>query len=203
MARAILIDLDGVIRRWPASDEPLEKAHGLPSGALREVAFSAPLVVPATLGQVSDERWRESVVSELRERFPDARSGAAVAAWSASAGTVDRRVLDVLAEHAPDARLVLVTNATSRLDHDLEALGIAGRFHAVVNSSAVGVRKPALKALHLALQAGGVTADEALYVDDSARNVEAADALGIAAHRFVDVERLADFLRSAAASGGS
>ncbi|MBU8977089.1 HAD-IA family hydrolase [Lysobacter sp. MMG2] len=79
---------------------------------------------------------------------------------------------------------VLVTNATSRLPQDLAALGLTPFFHGVANSSALGTAKPDAAIFHAALALAGVAAHEALFVDDSSRNVAAAGALGIHARRF-------------------
>jgi hypothetical protein len=59
--RALLIDFDGVIRRWPASEANLETRYGLPAGAIRSVAFAPALLLPAITGEVSDESWRAGV----------------------------------------------------------------------------------------------------------------------------------------------
>jgi len=93
-------------------------------------------------------------------------------------------------------------SAARSLADDLDALGLAGRFHAVVNSSEAGLRKPAPEMFERALEAGGVLTDEALFVDDERRNVEAAAALGIVAHRFTGHEALAAFPGSATRGPG-
>ena len=90
---------------------------------------------------------------------------------------------------------MLVTNATSRLSADLHALGLAGFFHAVVNSSEVGVAKPDARIFQVALDYAGIAAGRALFVDDTKANVAAATALGIASHQFTGHESLRAFLR--------
>ena len=194
-AKALLIDLDGVIRRWPAEDGSLERAHGLPPGAIRATAFGPYLLNLAITGQVDDARWRVLVADALRSAHRGAQVDAAVAEWSASPGEVDAEVLALLRGCA-GLRLVLVTNATSRLSADLRQLGIASLFHAVVNSSEVRVPKPGRRIFELALAAAGVQAQEAVFVDDSHVNVEAAARLGIPAHRFTSPPDLRAFLAS-------
>jgi putative hydrolase of the HAD superfamily len=83
-----------------------------------------------------------------------------------------------------------VTNATSRLDLDLERLGLAGEFDGVVNSSAVGWIKPQREIFGIALSVAGVPAAHALFVDDSTENVTAAARLGMTAHLYRGIERL-------------
>ena len=55
MIKALLIDLDGVIRLWPATqDADAEIAVGLPDGAIKRVAFAADLLLPAITEQQSE-----------------------------------------------------------------------------------------------------------------------------------------------------
>jgi epoxide hydrolase-like predicted phosphatase len=53
-------------------------------------------------------------------------------------------------------------------------------FDAVIDSSAVGIRKPDPRIYHLALDAlGGVAPGSAVLVDDAPGNIKAAEAIGI------------------------
>lgn len=194
----LLIDFDGVIRRWKDNDAAIEARFGLPVGAIRAVAFSPRLLTPAILGVVSDESWRASVVAEL-ERQHAAAAGEIVRLWSEPPGEVDAETTAILARCRPGVRLVLATNATSRLDRDLQALGLANRFHAVVNSSEVGATKPSAVFFEAALRRAGVRADEALFVDDSLANVEAAASVGMLAHLFCGHDALRAFLQESEA----
>jgi putative hydrolase of the HAD superfamily len=194
---ALLVDLDGVLRRWPAHDHDLERSFGLPPGELRRVAFAPDLLALAITGAVTDEGWRSTVGARLALHHPAANTEAAVRAWSQSSGEVAADVLQVLKSEAGELPLILVTNATSRLHRDLQALGLADSFLAVVNSSVVGVAKPDPAIFKAALQAAGCSAEEALFVDDSASNVQAAQALGIRGHTYESPESLSEFLRVA------
>src|SRR5690606_6991821 len=75
--------------------------------------------------------------------------------------------------------LVLVTNATLRLDSDLAALGLADLAHHVVGSAQVGVAKPDPAIYAIAVERAAVPTRRCLFVDDRAENVEAARALGM------------------------
>ena len=193
--KALLIDLDGVLRRWPASDESIEIVHGLPAGAIRSLAFHPERLAAAVCGRVSDEAWRAGVADGLRVAY-GAGADAAVAAWSVRTGDVDEGMLALLERHVSGVRRVLITNATSRLDRDLAALGLLDRFDAIVNSSAIGVAKPDAAFFHIALEQAGVPASLAVCVDDTAANVHAAGALGMRAHRHTDALSTERFLRS-------
>ena len=52
-------------------------------------------------------------------------------------------------------------------------------FEVIIDSSAVGVRKPDPRIFQLALDALGVPAHEAAFVDDHPGNIAAAEALGM------------------------
>lgn len=189
--RALLIDLDGVLRLWsPDNDRLAERVGGLPAGAIRRAAFSKDLLLPAITGLVSDEQWRQQVLDRLRAEFPAADTERAVQTWSESSGAVDQAVLRIVRACRRAARVALVTNATSRLPRDLERLGIGDEFDAVVNSSVVGAAKPQEDIYMAALASAGVPAAQAMFVDDSPANVEAAVGLGMVGHLYRDAQAL-------------
>jgi len=195
----LLIDLDGVIRRWDGDDSHIEASHGLPIGALRKVAFAPELLGPAIEGAVSDEAWRSNVARELGRLHPASAAQQAVERWSLSPGEVSSEVLAILDRCRPDLRIVLATNATSRLDADLHALGIADRFHAIANSSALRAVKPEAAFFEKALRLASAEPLEALFVDDTFVNVNAAARLGIPSYRFEGAAGLLRFLGQAGA----
>ena len=193
--RALLVDLDGVIRHWRGQGDPkIERETGLPPGAIRVAAFSTDLLLPAITGHVSDEEWRQQTVDRLAAQFPGANAAEAIARWSEPAGEIDDTVLALLERCREHATIVLVTNATSRLDRDLAQLGIAGAFDRTVNSSVVGHPKPEPEIFAAALAAAGVPAGAAFFVDDKAEFVAAAEMIGIAGHHFRDLAALRDAL---------
>jgi putative hydrolase of the HAD superfamily len=196
--RALLVDLDGVIRHWDRQGDPeIERETGLPPGAIRQAAFSDDLLLPAITGRVADEEWRRHIVAHLAEQYPDADAAEAITRWSAPPGEIDDAVLALLGHCRARATIVLVTNASSRLDRDLASLGIAGAFDRIVNSSVVGHPKPKPEIFAAALAAAGppsVPACAAFFVDDKAEFVTAAEALGIAGHRYRDLAALEETL---------
>lgn len=194
---AVLCDLDGVIRDWTAQDATgIERRFGLPPGAITSVAFDPVLLLPAITGDVSDEAWREQIVDRLHERHPDVDAGGAIAAWSEPAGTIDREVLALLQIARRRAPVVLVTNATSRLDRDLARLGVDDAFDHIVNSSVVGAAKPDRAIFDHALGLAGADARETLYIDDTERYHGPAVELGLICHHYRDIEGLRQALAS-------
>ncbi len=193
--RALLIDLDGVLRRWPPEvTRRAELAGGLPAGAIARAAFAPQLLRPAITGRVSDEEWRASLVARLHCEHPDADVRGAVAAWSDSAGIAEEPAIGLVRRIRLRAPVVLVTNATSRLAADLDRLGLTGAFDAVVSSSEVGTAKPDPAILQVALRSVDVAAHAAAFVDDSAANVAAAEALGMAGHIYRELIAMREHL---------
>ena len=202
-ARALLIDLDGVVRCWDAGPAPTpEAAFGLPAGAIGATAFAPPLLRQAVTGRITDGAWRREVVERLAAGYGREAAAGAVAAWSASAGRVEEEVVALVRAVRRRAPVVLVTNATTRLDADLARLALGGAFTAVVNSARIGVCKPEPGFYAAALAAAAVPAAAALFVDDTPGHVAAARALGLRAHRFESAARLRVVLREAGFLGG-
>lgn len=197
---AILVDLDGVLRRWPATDEDVEARHGLPPGAIRAAAFSPDRLRGAIRGEIPDAEWRRGIAEALGQRHPRVDAFAAVRAWSEGPGEIARATLSLLLRRAPPNGLVLFTNATTRLGDDLEALGVRGVFRAIVNSAEVGAAKPEAAMFRAGIRACGGDARRVAYVDDDPGNVEAGRAAGLASHRYRDDEALERFLVGALAA---
>jgi putative hydrolase of the HAD superfamily len=192
--RALLTDLDGVIRDWSGQDDArIERESGLPEGSIKAAAFAPELVLPAITGDVTDEEWRRQATARLCERYPAADVERAMAAWSEPAGEVVPEVMALVQATRERVPVALITNATSRLDADLQRLGILDAFDHIVNSSAVGAAKPDRAIFEHALETVGAAAAETFYMDDQQRYLDAAAEIGIVTHHY----RCPDGLRAA------
>ena len=191
MTNVILTDLDGVIRIWsPEIHRKAERATGLPEGTIFGIAFSDDLLPLVITGRISDGEWRRRIADLLSKDFPKANTERAVEIWSASPGEVDTEVLGILRACREKAKLVLISNATSRLPSDLRRLGIAEDFDYIINSSEVGFAKPDPNIYFTALDTVGATPGQALFIDDKAGHVAAATRLGIAGHTYTGADGL-------------
>lgn len=191
----LLIDLDGVLRHWRCSDIDIESAFGLPAGAIRAAAFDPAIVWPAITGEITDAEWRMRTADRLERQHRIDSAAEAVRQWSSFPGAVDQQVLSLVADCRRALKVVLVTNATSRLVHDLRELSLLDRFDAIVSSAEVGVAKPAAEIFHHALRRVGALPEDAIFVDDTPAHVLAAESLGITSRTFVGHEPMASFLR--------
>jgi putative hydrolase of the HAD superfamily len=187
---AVLCDIDGVLRHWPAADA-LEQAHGLPVGALATAAFAPARLHRAITGEVTDEQWRLAVAADLADSHGSQdRAHAAVTAWSDLVPVVDQEVVTLLRQVRKVASLALVSNATTRLEWDLARQGLADLAHTVVNTARIGVAKPDPRVYHIAAERLGATTDRCLFIDDTAANVTAARQVGMAAIHYRQLEDL-------------
>jgi putative hydrolase of the HAD superfamily len=174
--RAVLIDLDGVVRRW-APWEP-EEALGVTRDDVTAVAFDEDVLQNVVTGGVTDEQWREEVAVRLEAAHGPA-GRRAMEGWSAPIGEVDADVLAIVQALREVVPVALVSNATSRLESDLDQLGIADAFDLIVNSSRIGFAKPDERIFRHAAGQLDVSLDECLFIDDTLRHVEGASRLGL------------------------
>lgn len=191
----LFVDLDGVIRFWPQSDAPIELAHSLPIGSIKKAAFDPMLLTAAVTGEISDELWRTRIAQSLASVHGAPLAARAVEAWTLQCVEINHRALSLFHSCESIAMIVLVTNATSRLLHDLELLGIRDQFSIIVNSSEIGVAKPDALFFESALSLAQATPAQALFIDDTLGHVQAAERLGIRSHRYTSYDELEFFLK--------
>ena len=195
-ARGLLIDLDGVVRRWdPQAASTVEDKYGLEPGVLLRTAMTWDIYRPAMAGEITDAEWMQLIA--LRLPLPAEDAAAAVAQWQTHRGSVDAEVLafvrDVRAAGLPAG---LATNATDRLRGDLDTLGLTGEFDTVVSSSELKIHKPAPEFYERACAAIGLEPHWVLFVDDDDRAIRAARAARMPAFRWTE-RRQFHYLRAA------
>ncbi|MFI7079851.1 HAD family hydrolase [Micromonospora sp. NPDC049903] len=201
-ATALLLDFDGVLRRFdPAVAAGVEREYGLTEGVLGEIAEHWELLQPVLTGRVSHAEWVSSVADALAESAGGPqRARAAVEQWQRYRGEVEPAVLDFVREmRGRGIRVGLATNATDLLDEDLATLGLVGELDVVVNSSVVGVHKPAREYFQAACEALETAPGRVLFVDDEDRAISGARVAGLSAHRWSGPEDLR-YLRAALAA---
>jgi putative hydrolase of the HAD superfamily len=183
-AQALLIDLDGVLRRWdPAPMIAVELDYGLKPASLLETSMAWDIYRPAVSGEITDAEWMRLVA----ERLPiePEQAAAAVAKWQEYRGEPDPDALAFVREVRAGGRTVgLATNATDRLRPDLDALGLAGEVDVVISSWEQKLHKPAPEYFQRACDLLGLAPKHVLFVDDDDRVVRGARAAGLSAYRW-------------------
>jgi len=98
---------------------------------------------------------------------------------------------NLLRELNEEYSLGILSNASDVLEsliHD--QLRIGDYFTAIINSYRIQVAKPHRESYEIALERLVAKPNEVYFIDDQARNTNAAEALGIRSHVFKDVESL-------------
>ena len=183
MIKTIFLDFDGVIRHWSGPEvTDAEMRLGVPKGTLFKQAFAKPFLIPAITGEVTHEQWQELVEQELAQARSAQIAKQLINAWNSASFEIDHSFLEQIREIATAAQIALVTNATSKLNLDLAACGLHGRFDLIINSSVIGIAKPDEGFYKKALELAQTKAEQSIFIDDSHENVTAAREIGIHAH---------------------
>ncbi|WP_327699856.1 HAD family hydrolase [Streptomyces sp. NBC_00459] len=169
----------------------LDRAWGLAEGTLAGAAFEGELLQAAVTGRLSDEQWRRQIAQVLASVCGSVeRAGGLVEAWSRLTGRVDPDVVDLLAALRTKVPVVLVSNATTRLEAYLAGIGLDEAFDAVINTARIGVAKPDQRVFDIAAGRVGADLKRCLFVDDTVGHVTAAQAAGATGVHYQDIEQL-------------
>lgn len=189
--RAVVSDLDGVLRVFdPRIWDELDARLGIPPGTAFGAILGSPVLHEVVRGRATHAQWRERARDDLRAAGAEpGAAAAAVARWADDPAAVDpsvRRLL--LGARSAGATVMVLTNGTDRVREEVGALGLAdvvsedGRH--LLSSHETGHAKPepeAYAAAHRRLEelAGRRLAPaEVAFLDDSPRNVAAAERFG-------------------------
>jgi transcription antitermination factor NusB len=171
---AVVFDMDGVIRHWTArSIGAFQDAHDLPPDAVGSIAFSEPLYSDAMCGRLTAEEWAAEIGRRLAEAHEGVDADAGRQMWLETEWRVDDDVVAIV-QGLRDAgqRVAVFSNATTKLEVDMGAMGIGEVFHDVCNSSVIGLMKPDVASFrHVADEVLGVAPERLLFIDDRHENV--------------------------------
>ncbi|WP_433230942.1 HAD family hydrolase [Actinomadura formosensis] len=184
MPDVIVFDLYGVIARTqsPEAVRRIEDIAGTSGPAFWDAYWGCRPAYDA--GQESAAYWAE-VAGRLGVTFPDvpALIEADLGSWT----DVDDEMVALVRELADEGRtLGLLSNIIDDLVPRFEARHGAwlGRFDALVYSCHIGVAKPDPRAYEICAERLGVTPADAIFFDDTERNVLAAREAGMRAEVF-------------------
>ncbi len=192
--KAILFDLGGVLLR--TSDftprEHLAASVNMDRHELEELIFGGDSGGKAQKGEISTAQHWENVRHQLGFTHQDLK---AMLAEFFYPDELDLELVDYVRNLHKTYKTALLSNATDDLRQRIaEQWHFEDAFDVMVISAEVGMVKPDLKIFGFALQMLGVSADEAVFVDDFQRNVEAARSVGVRAIRFQNPQQIRDEL---------
>lgn len=201
---ALILDLDGVIRHWH-NDEftALAESVGLSREDLGDIAFEPELLAAGMTGAVVFEDWADEI-GRRAGALHGCDAAAVTAGFAALGWTIDEEVLDLIREVRAVGRVkvALFSNASTRLEADLESCGLDAAFDVVFNSARLGLAKPDAEAFRTVATLLEVPIERCLFVDDTLPNVDGARAAGMQAEPFTGITELRSLFDRAGLLGG-
>lgn len=189
--RAVLFDLDGVIRHFDSEHTTqIERRYGFDPGTITAVAFEPDMLEQVTTGVISRRAWVDRVGETLG-------SAEAAEEWGRQPSDLDEQVLAAVDElRAAGIRTAILTNGTDTIPAEAKAHGLHHRFEAIFNSAEIGWAKPDVRAFQHVLDTLGLEGPEVFFTDDSAAKLVGAEALGMPTHHFTSADELRGALRA-------
>ena len=192
--RAIFFDLGGVILRteYQAPRERLAERLNMTYEDINKIVFESETARKASLGEVRvDEHWR-AVMRRLRLPASEAKT---IRAEFFAGDVIDRDLLNFIRSLRPHYKTGVISNAWGDLRDYIVKHQFDDAFDTLIISAEIGMMKPQPRIYQLALKQARVEAKEAAFVDDTPKNVEAANALGMHGILFRDPAQVEENLR--------
>jgi epoxide hydrolase-like predicted phosphatase len=181
MIRALITDFGGVLMRTRTSESrrALERHLGLPSNTIEARVFDSELSRKAMRGEASEEAVWHALEGELDlPRFGMTWQNLQDEFFAED--FLDEELMALIRGVRPGLKTGLISNAWDGLREVLHArVPITDAFDVLVISAEERIAKPDPRIYHLALQRLGVSANEAIFLDDFIENIQAANALGL------------------------
>ncbi len=186
--RAIFFDLGGVIIRtdYQAPREHLAERLNTTYEDLNRIVFDNESSRQASIGAITTEAHWEWVTRRLGRPASESQ---AIREEFFAGDVVDLELIAFIRTLRPRYKTGAISNAWPDTRQDLVHKKIDTAFDELIISAEVGVMKPDPQIYHIALEKLGVAAHEAIFIDDTPDNVDAARALGMAGIRFREPRR--------------
>ena len=193
--RAIFFDLGGVILRteYQAPRERLAERLNMTYEDINKIVFESETARKASLGEVSvDEHWL-AVMRRLRLPASEAET---IRAEFFAGDVIDRDLLNFIRSLRLRYKTGIISNAWGDMRDYIVKHQFDDAFDTLIISAEIGMMKPQPKIYQLALKQARVEAKEAAFIDDTPKNVEAANALGMHGIVFRDPAQVEENLKA-------
>jgi epoxide hydrolase-like predicted phosphatase len=193
--RAIFFDLGGVILRteYQAPRERLAERLNMTYEDINKIVFESETARKASLGEISvDEHWL-AVTRKLR--LPDSEAESIRTEFFAG-DVIDRDLLNFIRSLRPRYQTGVISNAWGDMREYIVKHQFDDAFDTLIISAEIGMMKPQREVYQLALKQAQVQANEAAFVDDTPKNVEASNALGMHGIIFRDPTQVKENLKT-------
>lgn len=183
--RAVFFDFGGVILRteYQAPRQQLAERFNMDYDEMDKAVFGTESARRASTGEITeDQHWMEVLkrfklpASEKRS-FSDSFFGGDI---------IDRDFVELIRSLRGKFHTGLISNAWSGLRDYLTKEKLIDIFDTVIISAEVGVAKPNARIYQIALEQAKVQANEAVFVDDVAVNIEGCEKVGMKGILFKD-----------------
>ncbi|MCL4560236.1 MAG: HAD family phosphatase [Chloroflexi bacterium] len=182
--KAFIIDFGGVLVRTRdySGRDRWETQLGIPKGELSRAVFDSKQAVLATVGKASEEAiWQN--VGDSYKLTPEQLAELRVDFWRGD--RLDDKLVDFIESLRPRLKTAVLSNAWPEARQTFFRVYHLGQyFDHIFISAEMGVAKPDPAIFRVTLDRLGVTAVEAIFIDDALENVLAAEQLGLKAIHF-------------------
>ncbi len=194
----LLLDCDGVIRHWDRDQlHALASASGISGADLEAIAFDPELLTIAMTGAVTGEEWAARIGAAAALAH-GCEAEALSAGWLELGWHIDEAVLAIARRvRAAGNRTAILSNATTRLEADLERAGVAAEVDVIISSARLGIAKPDPAVYVAAAEQLQAEPSAILFVDDQAHNVVAAREAGMHAEVYMGAAALVTLVERA------
>jgi len=186
--KAVIFDMGGVLLRTMdyTPRKALAERFGTTPEELESFVFLGPTSLQSEVGALSyADHWR-AVLRRYGQENLDVKD--VYREFFAGDG-LNQELLNYANTLKPEHQIGLLSNAWTNTRENLkESFDFIDRFDVSIFSAEVGVRKPDRAIFEIMLERLGVTAPEAVFVDDMEINASAARSLGMEAIHFASTE---------------
>ncbi len=186
---AVVFDLGGVLTGPPFGGiAGYEASLGLPERSISQYFRNDPVYHSLERGEISAREFWKSVGTRVQEEHGVRIDLRALAATTEAASHVRPEAIELVRSLHPAYALGLLTNNVAEAGVWRDQLPYE-LFDTVIDSSAVGVRKPDPRIYELVIEQLARDAREIVFIDDFEENLPPAAALGMQVIRFESTEQ--------------